>query len=170
MACPQNNITLDCKLPTIPSTYRFQEHTEKFSGLCDVNSMGARPFIIMETNWTKPLWKWLITPYGGPCKNSVRPRSKSFFFPFLGDFYSIWGSVGTGAWAWTWTWTRAWQLFAIICTIITWATTIYPAGPSTHNLIYHISGWPSPDLDGPELDNLIIKGCMDFGCLSVFRA
>ena len=30
--------------------------------------------------------------------------SKSFF-SFLGDFYSTWGPVGTGAW--TWTWTRA---------------------------------------------------------------
>ena len=27
------------------------------------------------------------------------------FFPFLGDFYSTWGPVGTGAR--TWTWTRA---------------------------------------------------------------
>ena len=27
------------------------------------------------------------------------------FFPVLGDFYSTWGSVGTGAW--TQTWTRA---------------------------------------------------------------
>ena len=45
---------------------------------------------------------------GGPCDFSVSPWSKSFFFPFLGDFYSTWGSVGTRAW--TWTWTRAWQL------------------------------------------------------------
>ncbi len=48
----------------------------------------------------------------GPCENSVSPRSKSFFFPFLGDFYSTWWSVGTGAW--TRTRTRAWQL------IISW--------------------------------------------------
>ena len=42
---------------------------------------------------------------GGPCDFSVSPWSKSFFFPFLGDFYSTWGPVGTGAR--TWTWTRA---------------------------------------------------------------
>ena len=40
---------------------------------------------------------------GGPCDFSVSPWSKSFFFPFLVDFYSTMGSVGTG----TWTWTRA---------------------------------------------------------------
>ena len=42
---------------------------------------------------------------GGPCDFSVSPWSKSFFIPFLGDFHSTWGSVGTGAW--TRTWTRA---------------------------------------------------------------
>ena len=44
---------------------------------------------------------------GGPCDFSVSPWSKSFFFLFLGDFYSTLGPVGTGAR--TWTWTRAWQ-------------------------------------------------------------
>ena len=33
---------------------------------------------------------------GGPCDFSVSPRSKSFFFLFLGDFYSTWGPVGQG--------------------------------------------------------------------------
>ena len=31
-----------------------------------------------------------------PCDFSVSPWSKSFFFSFLGDFYSTWGPVGTG--------------------------------------------------------------------------
>ena len=39
---------------------------------------------------------WLI-----PCDLSVSPWSKSFFFPFLGDFYSTWGPVRTRAWTWT---------------------------------------------------------------------
>ena len=33
---------------------------------------------------------------GGPCDYSVSPWSKSFFFPFLGDFYSTWGLLGQG--------------------------------------------------------------------------
>ena len=44
---------------------------------------------------------------GGPCDFSVSPRSKSFFFLFLGDFYLTWGPVWTRAR--TRTWTRAWQ-------------------------------------------------------------
>ena len=38
----------------------------------------------------------------GPCENRVRPRSKLPLFPFGGDFYLTWGSVGTAAWTWTW--------------------------------------------------------------------
>ena len=33
---------------------------------------------------------------GGPCDFSVSPRSKSFFFLFLGDFYSTWGCWDRG--------------------------------------------------------------------------
>ena len=33
---------------------------------------------------------------GGPCDFSVSPWSQSFFFPFLGDFYSTWGLLGQG--------------------------------------------------------------------------
>ena len=40
---------------------------------------------------------------GGPCDFSVSPWSKSFFFPFFGDFYSTWGPDGTGARTLTWT-------------------------------------------------------------------
>ena len=39
---------------------------------------------------------WWVGGVGGPFDFSVSPWSKSFFFPFLGDFYSTCGSVGTG--------------------------------------------------------------------------
>ena len=68
---------------------------------------------IMGWNVQSAMW-WCAVGHvvGGPCDFSVSPWSKSFFFPFLGDFYSTWGPVGTGAR--TWTWTRAWQLFKLL--------------------------------------------------------
>ena len=57
--------------------------------------------------WSQSLWCRSQSLWYS-CDFSVSPWSKSFFFPFLGDFYSTWGPVGTGAQ--TWTWTRAWQL------------------------------------------------------------
>ena len=51
--CPPNKITSNWKLPWNPSTYRYQEHTEKFWGLWDIILARARPIIIMEINQTK---------------------------------------------------------------------------------------------------------------------
>ena len=36
----------------------------------------------------------------------------------LHDFYSTWGSIGTGAWTWTWTRARQYELYLILSPLI----------------------------------------------------
>ncbi len=47
-------------MPKIPSTFRCQNHTKKFSGFCDANSARAGPIIIIIGNPTcKCMWFFL---------------------------------------------------------------------------------------------------------------